>query len=73
MRAWFPSRRSTAHQRGAVVMRFDGQVRSGRSTVNCSWYGRYLWIGMPEGCCVFFMVSGSLAQWWSADNELRDE
>ena len=49
MRAWLPSRRSTAHQRGASVMRFVGQVRSGRSTANCSWYGRYLWIGMADG------------------------
>src|SRR5699024_5232241 len=51
MRAWLPSRRSTAHQRGARVMRREGQVRSGSSTRICSWKGRYLWIGMPEGCC----------------------
>src|SRR5690606_15751712 len=50
MRAWLPSRRSTAHQRGAVSMRLLGQVRSGRSTVICSWKGRYLCTGMPEGC-----------------------
>ncbi len=30
MRAWLPSRRSTAHQRGAVSMRLSGHVRSGR-------------------------------------------
>ena len=30
MRAWLPSRRSTAHQRGALVMRLVGQVRSGQ-------------------------------------------
>ena len=40
IRAWLPSRRSTAHQRGAWVMRLSGQVRSGRSTAICSWYGR---------------------------------
>lgn len=39
MRAWLPSRRSTAHQRGACVMRFVGHVRSGSSTRSCSWYG----------------------------------
>ena len=57
MSAWLPSRRSTAHQRGAVVMCLLGQVRSGRSTENCSWYGRYLWIGIADADCVFFMVS----------------
>ncbi len=35
--AWLPSRRSTAHHWGAFVTRFVGQVRSGRSTVNCCW------------------------------------
>ena len=49
MSAWLPSRRSTAHQRGAFVMRASGHVRSGRWTAICSWYGRYLWTGMPEG------------------------
>ncbi len=29
-RAWLPSRRSTLHQTGALVMVFSGQVRSGR-------------------------------------------
>ncbi len=29
MSAWLPSRRSTAHQRGAFVMRASGHVRSG--------------------------------------------
>ncbi|CPU64611.1 Uncharacterised protein [Mycobacteroides abscessus] len=53
MRAWFPSRRSTAHQRGAVSMRLSGHVRSGRETSICRWNGRYLWIGMPDGCCGF--------------------
>ena len=24
---------------------------------NCSWYGRYLWIGIADGFWVFFMVS----------------
>ena len=50
MSAWLPSRRSTAHHRGARVMRRVGQVRSGSSTWICSWKGRYLWVGMPEGC-----------------------
>jgi hypothetical protein len=36
MSAWLPSRRSTAHQRGAFAMRLPGQVRSGRSTANWS-------------------------------------
>src|SRR5699024_12062392 len=36
MRAWLPSRRSTAHQRGARVMRREGQVRSGRSEEHTS-------------------------------------
>ncbi len=48
--AWLPSRRSTAHQRGAVSIRLVGQVRSGSSTVSCSWYGWYLPVGMPEVC-----------------------
>jgi PIN domain nuclease of toxin-antitoxin system len=39
-RAWFPSRRSTAHQRGAAVMRADGHWRSGRETEYGSVYGR---------------------------------
>src|SRR5690554_1912204 len=56
MSAWLPSRRSTAHQRGACVMRLDGHVRSGRSTTICSWKGRYRWIGIADGFCVFFMV-----------------
>ncbi|CAM5780656.1 hypothetical protein CPER28S_00642 [Cellulomonas persica] len=51
IRAWLPSRRSTAHQRGAFVMRASGHRRSGRSTLMISWNGRYLWIGMPDGCC----------------------
>jgi hypothetical protein len=37
-------------------------VRSGRSTRICSWNGRYLWVGMPEGCCMFFMGFASLRQ-----------
>ncbi len=41
IRAWLPSRRSTAHQRGAFVMRLSGQVRSGRSTGSTiSWNAR---------------------------------
>jgi hypothetical protein len=32
MRAWLPSRRSVDSQRGAAVIRADGQRRSGRST-----------------------------------------
>jgi hypothetical protein len=62
MRAWLPSRRSTAHHRGAAVMCLSGQVRSGSSTVNASWYGRYLWIGIAEAVCVFFMSLCSFAQ-----------
>src|SRR5665647_3256380 len=48
--AWLPSRRSTAHQRGAWVIRRWGQVRSGRSSISSSWYGRYLWIGIGDAC-----------------------
>src|SRR5690625_7095543 len=36
IRAWLPSRRSTAHQRGACVIRLVGHVRSGSSTLICS-------------------------------------
>ena len=50
MRAWLPSRRSTAHQRGAWVITWSGQVRSGTWTSSCSWNGTYFWVGMPEGC-----------------------
>src|SRR5450756_1666224 len=50
IRAWLPSRRSTAHHRGAWVIRRVGQVRSGSSMANWSWYGRYLWIGIGDGC-----------------------
>src|ERR1044071_4311380 len=38
MRAWLPSRRSTAHQRGATVSRLSGQVRSPSSTGTVGWY-----------------------------------
>src|SRR5690625_3640525 len=48
--AWLPSRRSTAHQRGARVIRREGQRRSGSSTSICCSKGGYLWVGMPEGC-----------------------
>lgn len=51
MRAWLPSRRSTAHQRGALVMTLSGQVRSGRSTLICCWNGTYLCTGIPEDFC----------------------
>ena len=45
--AWLPSRRSVESQRGARVMLFVGQVRSGRST---GLNGTYRWHGMPLGC-----------------------
>src|SRR4051812_10859201 len=48
MRAWLPSRRSTAHQRGAVVVTVAGQVRSARTT---GVKGAERWIGIREGCC----------------------
>ncbi|WP_414172979.1 hypothetical protein [Clavibacter tessellarius] len=41
------------------MIRRAGQVRSGSSTVICSWNGRYLWIGIPLGVCVLFMVVSS--------------
>ena len=41
IRAWLPSRRSTAHHCGALVMTVSGQVRSGRDTGSTSsWNGR---------------------------------
>src|SRR5690349_1990257 len=46
--AWLPSRRSTAHQRGAFVVTVSGQVRSARTT---GVKGVYRWIGIREGCC----------------------
>src|SRR5690606_4607197 len=74
MRAWFPSRRSTAHQRGAWVIRFEGHVRSGRSTTICSWKGRYLCTGIADGFWVFFMMGASLRQeMCSGQHERRDE
>ena len=36
IRAWLPSRRSTAHHSGALVIRVSGQVRSGRDTGSTS-------------------------------------
>ncbi len=40
IRAWLPSRRSTAHHSGALVIRLSGQVRSGRDTGSTSsWNG----------------------------------
>src|ERR671928_589887 len=46
--AWLPSRRSTAHQRGATLVVLSGQVRSGSGTgVN----GAYLPIGIGDGRC----------------------
>ena len=48
IRAWLPSRRSTAHQRGACSMARSGQVRSASAT---GAKGRYRWNGMAEGCC----------------------
>src|SRR5690348_15092539 len=49
MRAWLPSRRSTAHQRGALSIRLVGHVRSGKSTAICSWNDTYLPNGIPDG------------------------
>ncbi len=40
MSAWFPSRRSTAHQMGAFSMILSGQVRSARCVRNWSEYER---------------------------------
>src|SRR6478609_11541058 len=64
--AWLPSRRSTAHQRGAVVVTVSGQVRSARTT---GVKGAYRWIGMREGCwglrtcgCWSFTVVAPLAR-----------
>src|ERR1051326_4768822 len=59
--AWLPSRRSTAHQRGAWVVTLSGQVRSGRSI---GANGTYLWIGIPDGCwgCTRIVLR---SPWWS--------
>ena len=38
IRAWLPSRRSTAHHRGALVSLWSGQVRSGSSSGTNGWY-----------------------------------
>src|SRR3954454_4876826 len=48
IRAWLPSRRSTAHQRAATVVVFSGQVRWGSGT---GAKGAYLPIGMADGRC----------------------
>jgi hypothetical protein len=45
--AWLPSRRSTAHHRGAAVITRFGQVRSGNAI---GVKGTYLWIGIRLGC-----------------------
>ncbi len=39
IRAWLPSRRSTAHQIGEVSVIRSGHVRSGTATLNWEWYG----------------------------------
>src|ERR1700681_833249 len=49
-RAWLPSRRSTLHQRGAVVIRADGHVRSSRSVGRNGWYlSNGILVGMTGG------------------------
>ena len=55
---------STAHQIGAAVMTFGGQVRSDRSTENRSLYARYRWIGMPD-CTWCTLTSGSPRRDWN--------
>jgi hypothetical protein len=54
-------------------MRASGHVRSGSSTAICSWKGRYLWTGIELAVWVFLMVFVSPREWWSANDELRDE
>jgi hypothetical protein len=49
--AWLPSRRSTAHQRGARVTSRVGHCRSGSETSNCLLYGAYRWIGIRLPRC----------------------
>src|SRR5579875_3742071 len=73
--AWLPSRRSTAHQRGALVMTLLGHCRSGRSTLICSWNGTYLPIGMEVGNWGCFMARLFGGCWASARGQqnLRDE
>src|ERR1700686_313901 len=44
--AWLPSRRSTLHQRGALVIRADGQVRS---SSRAGRKGRYFSNGILVG------------------------
>src|SRR5688500_14239423 len=76
MSAWFPSRRSTAHQRGALEIVFVGQVRPGRCTLIWSWKGTYFATGIPDGCWGWIIVSPyvlllSVAQ--PRQRRLRDE
>ena len=76
MSAWLPSRRSTAHQRGACSMRLVGHVRSGSSNGICSWNGTYFWNGMPDVCWGWIIASLSrlrFARCPAGHGKLRDE
>ncbi len=52
--AWLPSRRSTLHHAGALVMARSGHLRSDRPT---GGYGRYLWMGIRFIGYLYFLTS----------------
>ncbi len=62
MRAWLPSRRSTAHHRGALVSLWSGQWRSGSSSGTNAWYfSNGIFLGCAGSGGMFgslFVVSG---------------
>ena len=72
MRAWLPSRRSTAHQRGALSMRFVGHVRSGSSKGICSWNGTYFWNGIPDVCWGWIIAALSSSAFRSVSGRTRE-
>ncbi|MFM1784962.1 MAG: hypothetical protein RLZZ579_1239, partial [Actinomycetota bacterium] len=60
-------------QRGAFEILLVGQVRSGNSTLICSWNGVYRPNGIFEGVCLFSNFSPLLGLWGLAAKKLRDE
>src|SRR3954470_20086542 len=75
MRAWLPSRRSTAHHMGAWSWRLSGQVRSRRSSGTYGWYLSNAMVFGVAGCggigCSLVSLVGE--GWWEglqvAENE----
>src|SRR6478735_1338022 len=72
MRAWLPSLRSTAHQRGACSMRFVGHVRSGSWKGICSWNGTYFWNGIPDVCWGWIIAALSSSAFRSVSGRTRE-